>query len=643
MYNFQKKILLLISVILLTLNSCAYQQKECKDGSVQVNISENTAYELSGEWEFYKNVFLNYGDFTSQQAEDNRKIIAFDTPWSSSIISDDKTNPYGYGTYRLKIKLDSPMPDMVFFRIPYFTAAVDIFVNDKKIHSSGKTGKNIDESAPEICHPVIIAVPMQNSSFEVIMHVSNFHYPYTSMRQKFIIGSRSALMNLNYALISIEMLFLGILLITIIHNIIIRIKAGRDPLSSCFIILCIFSLILTTVNGSNLLGRMGMPWETLFDVHYISWTIILFILYMYTSEFLTEYSHPCVTIFLSGLVIVIILSVILLPLRIYSKLFIWDTFISAGIFLYIIYLSIKGIIHRKNDSIPFLLSVTIFIAILTNDIFFYFPIDQYNLTLPAGLIFFSIFQSYLIGGKIKRNMIELEEKNDILTFQSRHAMMGERIDYIAHQWKQELYAISLYINGMTNIIKNRFSESRDISLSTLTSMSKGLDSMEKTLEDFRSFLSPVTLKEKFEINSAINDVINTTAGDYSIHRISLEKINTGELYVNGYANEFKQVILNILINARASIVRLKPPEPMVSIETRKDNDRIIIIISNNGERLSKKFKEKIFEKYYTTKINSSGLGLYISRMIIKNHFNGKIWADSDKDKTYFYINIPVNL
>ncbi|MBN2769481.1 MAG: hypothetical protein JXR90_02170, partial [Spirochaetes bacterium] len=321
---------------------------------VRINISNDNAYELSGEWEFYKNIFLSYGDFTSQQAKDKRKIIAFDTPWSSPTISYDKTNPYGYGTYRLKLKLDSPMPDMLFLRVPYFTAAVDIFINDRKIHSSGKTGKNIDESSPKTCHPVIIAVPVQNSSFEIIMHVSNFHYPYTSMRQKFIIGSRSALMDLNYALISVEMLFLGILLITIIHNIIILIKAGRDPLSSDFIILCIFSLILTTVNGSSLLGRIGMPWERLFDIHYFSWTIILFILYIYTSEFLTEYSHPSITIILSGLVIIITLSIILLPLRIYSKLFIWDTFISAAIFLYIIYLSIKGIIHKKNDSIPFL-------------------------------------------------------------------------------------------------------------------------------------------------------------------------------------------------------------------------------------------------------------------------------------------------
>ena len=99
-------------------------------------------------------------------------------------------------------------------------------------------------------------------------------------------------------------------------------------------------------------------------------------------------------------------------------------------------------------------------------------------------------------------------------------------------------------------------------------------------------------------------------------------------------------MLNILINAREAIKRADPPEPLVSIETQKEKEYFIIVISNNGEHLSKSKKEIIFEKYYSTKKISSGIGLYISRMIIKRHFNGEVWANSDNEKTSFYISIP---
>ncbi len=231
--------------------------------------------------------------------------------------------------------------------------------------------------------------------------------------------------------------------------------------------------------------------------------------------------------------------------------------------------------------------------------------------------------------------IEIEvQKNlqkDILIQQkTRLAAIGEMIGNIAHQWRQPLSAITTSVSGLKLKEELALLDSSDIDEVNECVM-KNANFLSHTIDNFRNFFANTDEKERtFLVANVLETTINIIKNTYDHNFITLiTKVNKNISYY-GSENLLSQVILNLLTNAKDALLRHEILEKYVYIELFEKNEYIYITIQDNARGIDQEIQNKIFDPYFTTKHQSqgTGLGLYISNQIMKNHFNGNIYNEN---------------
>ena len=250
-------------------------------------------------------------------------------------------------------------------------------------------------------------------------------------------------------------------------------------------------------------------------------------------------------------------------------------------------------------------------------------------------------QASLLEERIKEE-VERNRQQQVMMFQqNRMAQMGEMIAMIAHQWKQPLSSLSVQIHILTKkyetgtLDNDAVSDFRKRSEQMITYMSE-------TINDFRHFFKPDKTKTVFDVHEAVEGVYRII--EPMIHRYGIEIVmNTGTgCMVYGYPNEFSQALLNILNNAKNVLLERRIENPKIHIAVSAESEHVVITVEDNAGGISNKFIDRIFDPYFSTKEekNGTGLGLYMSRMIISRHMQGTIRVENRKRGAYFEISLP---
>ena len=230
-----------------------------------------------------------------------------------------------------------------------------------------------------------------------------------------------------------------------------------------------------------------------------------------------------------------------------------------------------------------------------------------------------------------------EKKTNIMFHQSRLASMGEMISNIAHQWRQPLNTISLVLNNlkikyaMNNLDKNDFN-------SSMEKIDNSLQFMSETITTFRNFYKINSKEEVFYSNDVINESINVIGSSLEDSNIEIILDNEFNEEIKGFKNELTQVLVSILVNSKDIFEKRNIPNPKILIKTFKPNsEKIIISIEDNGGGIEDEIIDLIFDPYFTTKhkTQGTGLGLYTSKIIIKDKFEGNLSAINIKNGARF--------
>ncbi len=233
--------------------------------------------------------------------------------------------------------------------------------------------------------------------------------------------------------------------------------------------------------------------------------------------------------------------------------------------------------------------------------------------------------------KIKEKL--LKEKDDVLYQQSKMAAMGEMIANIAHQWRQPLSVISTAATGMVLKKNIGISDEKD-DIESLLFINDSCQYLSKTIDDFRNFLKVDKDVRKFNIHTAIEDSLTLSSIKVKSEEINIV-LNLEKLQVYGIKNEFIQVLINILNNAKDALESSKIKNKILLINVTKENGYIYIKIQDNAGGIPENIINRVFEPYFTTKHQSkgTGIGLYMCEEIIKNHMKGFL---SVKNKEFKY-------
>ncbi|MFA7241200.1 MAG: PAS domain S-box protein [Sulfuricellaceae bacterium] len=231
------------------------------------------------------------------------------------------------------------------------------------------------------------------------------------------------------------------------------------------------------------------------------------------------------------------------------------------------------------------------------------------------------------------------EQERLLTHQARHAAMGEMIGNIAHQWRQPLNTLGLIVQNIAYDYKdglldqNSLAAYKDAAIDTVKKMSQ-------TIDDFRNFFQPNRPEEPFNLIKPIREALSLIDASLKNNGISATLDCPEDLVAFGHSNEFAQAMLNFLANAKDVLVEKNAPIKTIEITAHEEGQYIVVCIRDNGGGIPAKIMDKIFDPYFTSKENGTGIGLYMTRVIVEQHLHGKISFGNTQTGAEFILSIP---
>ncbi|MBV5321588.1 MAG: CHASE domain-containing protein [Sulfuricurvum sp.] len=242
---------------------------------------------------------------------------------------------------------------------------------------------------------------------------------------------------------------------------------------------------------------------------------------------------------------------------------------------------------------------------------------------------------------ISRDITKKIEKEKLFTMHTRQAQMGEMISMIAHQWRQPLAIVNAITSQMR--LKAMIRDDNDTELiENLMKIEQQSSHLSQTISDYRDFFRPDKPKEHFSVSSLIEHALNLIDHTLKTHSIHIENIHFDNLILHTFRNEVLQVLIVLLKNALDAFVENKIKGGEITIGIRPEGKYCVITIRDNAGGIQKEVMNKLFSPYFTTKNESygTGLGLYMSRMIIEEHCDGSIEVSSEDDTTTFTVKLP---
>ncbi|MEA3372442.1 MAG: HAMP domain-containing sensor histidine kinase [Campylobacterota bacterium] len=284
-----------------------------------------------------------------------------------------------------------------------------------------------------------------------------------------------------------------------------------------------------------------------------------------------------------------------------------------------------------SDKIIYYRYLLIFMLILVTAIFIYsFRIVNSNIKKDKELE--ELNESLL--RRVNEEVSQNRKKDKQMMQQSRLAQMGEMIGMIAHQWRQPLSAISATTASMH--LKAKVNKlDKDTALELSERISDYSQHLSSTIDDFRDFFKPNKEKRETSYNELVQSVLGIIEVSIINKNIELIQELESENTFNTYPNEIKQVILNLIKNAEEVLIEKKIINPKITIKT----SGTILTVSDNGGGVSEEIIDNVFDPYFSTKVkkDGTGLGLYMSKIIIEEHCGGKLSVYNDKDGAAFKI------
>lgn len=243
--------------------------------------------------------------------------------------------------------------------------------------------------------------------------------------------------------------------------------------------------------------------------------------------------------------------------------------------------------------------------------------------------------------RIEEEVAKNRAKDKLMFQQAKMASMGEMLENISHQWRQPLMEISSLFLPIEAKLNMQIPLENQELLETINKLNQITKYMSNTIDDFKNFFSKEKEKIKFVLLEQINSTVNIISASLKAHDIKLDIVIQKNPVMLGYKNEYSQVLINIINNAKDALVQRKIKQPQIKIMIFEEDDEVVTLIGDNAGGIDLRAIDKIFEPFFTfEKINGSGIGLFMSKLIIENNMNGKLLVENRNQGALFTIRLP---
>jgi PAS domain S-box-containing protein len=239
-----------------------------------------------------------------------------------------------------------------------------------------------------------------------------------------------------------------------------------------------------------------------------------------------------------------------------------------------------------------------------------------------------------------RAVEELRRQEQLLIRQGRLAAMGEMIANIAHQWRQPLNTLALIIQELPTYHERNLLTAEYLEGSVARAM-QVINYMSQTIDGFRNFFGPDKERQTFLAGEVLEQTVSILDAAFAELHLELQVSIDREAVVHGIPNEYSQVILNILMNAKDALLERKVEHPKVEVRLFREGGKAVITITDNAGGIPPEIMDKVFDPYFTTKgpDKGTGIGLFMSKTIIEKNMKGSLTVTNQREGAQFRIEV----
>ncbi len=242
--------------------------------------------------------------------------------------------------------------------------------------------------------------------------------------------------------------------------------------------------------------------------------------------------------------------------------------------------------------------------------------------------------------RVAEELARNREKDHLLIQQSRLAAMGEMVHNIAHQWRQPLNSLGLIVSNMQDDF--RFNTMTPESMAQdVERVRRLLEKMSTTIDDFRDFFRPDREETQFDVAEAAKQAIFVIEATLKNNHIDLAVDTPSGLTVTGFHGQYAQAVLNLLANAKEAIIGKKIDNGQIRIQLAEQDGNAVLTVDDNGGGIPEAVLPRLFEPYFSTKEQGSGVGLYMVKMIIERNMHGHVAVANIENGARFTLLVPL--
>ncbi len=248
-------------------------------------------------------------------------------------------------------------------------------------------------------------------------------------------------------------------------------------------------------------------------------------------------------------------------------------------------------------------------------------------------------------GRIRGNLLYVEDvtrlKNQEAQLRRAEGLvsLSTMTAGIAHEIKNPLGSMAIYIQLMQKMLKKDGDVPRDELLSYLDIVNEEVDRLNSIVVDYLFAVKPIdaTLLKR-DIHGVLNEVMDFIGKEMEFDGIKVDyHIDDNLPWIQLDENLIKQALLNLIKNAQHAM----EGGGTLTVNCVNKDDQILLTIGDTGSGISREAMEKIFEPYFTTKDTGTGLGLTVVYKIIKEHGGDIDVRSREGEGTTFWITFPV--
>lgn len=601
------------------------------------NFAKDGNVRLKGEWEFYRGQLLTPDSFRNGAAGDNApgQAILADVPgtWNSYISGTGDKQSYGFGTYRLRIRVDSLQRMELGIHTDMIRMANRIYINDWEVGSSGAPAKSKDEGEQNNI-PYSGFAPVSGDEVDILVQVSNYIYPNGGIASSILLGDQHSINQARDWRVLQDLILSSGFLMPVVYLLLIYWMRREEKALLYLSGFCLSALVYSLTHGEKLLpatvpfinGQYALVLQNLstFGAYYF--------LVRYITAGHTGRAHR---LFLRTLDVFFALALVLaafLPGQSLSILGVLILIFTAASVTYSVIFMIRHMkIKQTNVWLEFLGLLSILYVILSNGIAVYGIVDT-RMIVTFEMLVFVISQALLVAERFARSFREVKEMSHRLL--TLDGLKDEFLANTSHELRTPLHGMINMADSLIEGAAGDLNEKMGRDLSMISALGKRLSLLIEDILDLARLKNGGEMlfrRKAVHLPSTAANVLEVVKHTSGSKNIVFESNWPQDLpLVDADEDRLAQILYNLLGNAVKYTL-----QGTVRISAARDGEFAIVSVADTGIGIPADKLGDIFESYEqigtddSTRIAAgTGLGLSITKRLVELG-GGRISVESE--------------